>query len=379
MRLPLLLSWTLALSLAVVARAADNELTPEEKEAGFQLLFDGKSLEGWQGSLTGYEAKDGLLICKKEGGGFLYTGKEYSDFTFRFDFKLTPGANNGVGLRTPMGGDPAYVGMESQILDDTADQYKNLAPYQYHGSVYGVAPAVRNRQKPVGEWNSQEITCQGKQVTIKLNGYTIVSVNTQDASTPKTMDGKDHPGLLRTQGYLCFCGHGATIEFKNVRIRELPGAEFARQTIDLGVMVKDAEASAKFYKEIIGLTELPGFSAPASFVKDTGLTDGTSELVVRVFALGDSPTATRLKLIQAPAGYGKPGDSSTIDAQLGFRYLTIVVKDSKPALERIAKAGLKLEGKSPVELPAALAKGVYLTVVRDPDGNMVELVGPKSE
>ena len=108
MRLPLLYSLVLLLSLPLFARAADNELSEDEKKAGFQLLFDGKSLDGWQGSLDGYEAKDGILLCKKAGGGFLYTGKEYGDFTFRFDFKLTPGANNGVGLRTPMGGDPAY-------------------------------------------------------------------------------------------------------------------------------------------------------------------------------------------------------------------------------------------------------------------------------
>lgn len=379
MRLPLLYSLVLLLALPLVARAADNELSEDEKKSGFQLLFDGKSLDGWQGSLDGYGAKDGVLLCKKEKGGFLYTGKEYGDFTFRFDFKLTPGANNGVGLRTPMGGDPAYVGMESQILDDTADQYKNLAPYQYHGSIYGVAPAVRNRQKPVGEWNSQEITCQGKQVTVKLNGYTIVSVNTADASNPKTMDGKEHPGLERAKGYLCFCGHGADIEFKNIRIRELPGEEFARTTIDLGCVVKDVEKSAAFYKDVIGMTELPGFSAPGSFVKDAGLTDGNYELSVRVMVLGDGPTATRLKLIQAPAGLGKAGDTSTIDAELGFRYLTIVVKDMKEALARLEKAGVKSLAKGPLELPANLAKGVYLTVVRDPDGNMVELVGPKSE
>jgi catechol 2,3-dioxygenase-like lactoylglutathione lyase family enzyme len=379
MRLPLLYSLVVLLSLPLVARAADNELSEDEKKAGFQLLFDGKSLAGWQGSLDGYEAKDGILLCKKAGGGFLYTGKEYGDFTFRFDFKLTPGANNGVGLRTPMGGDPAYVGMESQILDDTADQYKNLAPYQYHGSIYGVAPSVRNRQKPIGEWNSQEITCQGKQVTIKLNGYTIVSVNTQDASNPKTMDGKEHPGLERTKGYLCFCGHGADIEFKNIRIRELPGAEFARTTIDLGCVVKDAEKSAAFYQDVIGMTELPGFSAPGAFVKDIGLSEGNYDVSVRVFALGDGPMATRLKLIQAPAGLGKPNDTSAVDAELGFRYLTIGVKDMKAAMARLEKAGVKPLAKGPVELPATLAKGVYLTVVRDPDGNFVELVGPKSE
>lgn len=194
---------------------------PETKEEGFVSLFDGKTLEGWQGSTNGYVAENGAIVCKPKGGGFLYTAKEYGDFEFRFEFKLTPGANNGLGIRTPMGGDPAYVGMELQILDDTAEQYKNLAPYQYHGSIYGVVAAKRGHQKPVGEWNSQTVICKGKQVTIILNGTTIVDADIEKASTPKTIDGQAHPGLKRDKGYIAFCGHGAHVEFRNIRVKEL--------------------------------------------------------------------------------------------------------------------------------------------------------------
>jgi len=192
-----------------------------QKEEGFVSLFDGKTLTGWKGSVDGYAPENGAIVCKPKGGGFLYTEKEYGDFEFRFEFKLTPGANNGLGIRTPMGGDPAYVGMELQILDDTASQYKNLAPYQYHGSIYGVAPAKRGHLKPVGEWNSQTVICKGKQVTIILNGTTIVDADIEKASTPKTIDGKDHPGLKRDKGYIAFCGHGAHVEFRNIRVKEL--------------------------------------------------------------------------------------------------------------------------------------------------------------
>ncbi len=195
----------------------------ESPEEGFTSMFDGETLEGWQGDAKdkGYVAGNGVILCKKDGGGNLYTVKEYGDFEMRFEFKLTPGANNGLGIRTPMKGDAAYVGMELQILDDSADVYKNLQPYQYHGSIYGVVASKRGHQKPIGEWNSQTVICKGKQVKVILNGETIVDANIEEASTPKTVDGQEHPGLKNEKGYIAFCGHGAHVEFRNLRIKEL--------------------------------------------------------------------------------------------------------------------------------------------------------------
>ena len=97
-------------------------LTQQEKEEGFVSLFNGKNLDGWQGNLTDYYAEDGILVVnpKMGGRGNLFTADEYSDFNFRFEFKLTPGANNGLGIRAPLEGDAAYMGMELQILDNTA-------------------------------------------------------------------------------------------------------------------------------------------------------------------------------------------------------------------------------------------------------------------
>lgn len=205
----------------VSAFAASALADSPKTEEGYTSLFDGQSLKGWQGSVDGYAVEDGAIVCIPSKGGFLYTDKEYGDFSLKFEFQLTPGANNGIGIRTPKGGDPAYVGMEIQVLDDTSDKYKNLQPYQYHGSVYGVAAAKRGHQKPVGEWNSQEIICKGKQVTVILNGEKITDVDIAKASEPKTIDGKDHPGLKRDKGYICFCGHGAKVAFRNLRIKEL--------------------------------------------------------------------------------------------------------------------------------------------------------------
>ncbi len=204
--------------LAAIVLAED---TSPAKEEGFVKLFDGKTLEGWQGAVDGYEVEDGAIVSKPKSGGNLYTKDEYGDFDLKFEFKLTPGANNGIGIRTPLNVNAAYNGMEIQVLDDTAAQYAKLHPYQYHGSIYGVVPAKRGHLKPVGEWNSEEIICKGKQVTVILNGETIVDADIEKASTPKTIDGNAHPGLKREKGYIGFCGHGSRVEFRNLRVKEL--------------------------------------------------------------------------------------------------------------------------------------------------------------
>jgi hypothetical protein len=192
-------------------------LTEEEKEAGFASLFNGKDLKGWVGDTNGYVVEGGKIICRK--GGNVYVKDEYSDFIFRFEFKLTPGANNGLGIRTPLNVNAAYEGMEIQILDDTADQYKNLQPYQYHGSIYGVVPAIRGCQKPVGQWNYQEVMARGGRIRVTLNGGIIVDADISKIT--ETMDHRAHPGLHREKGYIGFLGHGSQLEFRNIRIKDL--------------------------------------------------------------------------------------------------------------------------------------------------------------
>jgi HEAT repeat protein len=199
-----------------------QELTPEEKEEGFTPLFNGKDLSGWTGDTKGYVAENGkIVIYPKRGSGNLYTEKEFSDFILRFEFKLTPGANNGLGIRAPLEGDAAYVGMELQILDNTALIYKDLQPWQYHGSIYGTAAAKRGYLRPVGEWNSEEVIAKGSKITVILNGNTIVDADITDAIRRGTIDGKDHPGLKREKGHIGFLGHGSHVEFRNIRIKEL--------------------------------------------------------------------------------------------------------------------------------------------------------------
>jgi HEAT repeat protein len=198
------------------------QLTEAEKKDGFELLFNGSDFSQWTGNTKDYVAEDGDIVWYNNGGkGNLYTQKEYGDFVFRFEFQLTPGANNGLGIRAPLTGDAAYVGMELQILDNDADMYKKLEPYQYHGSVYGVIPAKRGALKPLGEWNYEEVTVKGNQVKVVLNDVQILNGDIAEASKNGTMDHKEHPGLQRTTGHIGFLGHGSVLRFRNIRIKEI--------------------------------------------------------------------------------------------------------------------------------------------------------------
>ena len=198
-------------------------LTAEERAEGYVSLFNGRNLDNWVGNKQSYAAEDGMIVIKpvNDSGGNLYTEKEYADFVFRFEFQLTAAANNGLGIRAPLTGDAAYVGMELQILDDTAPVYANLQPYQYHGSVYGVIPSKRGYQKPLGEWNYEEVTVKGTQIKIVLNGTTIVDGDLAGPRDNGTMDHNPHPGLKNTTGHIGFLGHGSLVKFRNIRIKEL--------------------------------------------------------------------------------------------------------------------------------------------------------------
>jgi hypothetical protein len=202
-------------------------LLPQQAEPGFLPLFDGKTLAGWtiEGkSGSGYLVRDGVIVCPKDGGGNLLTQNQYENFILRFEFKLAPGGNNGVALRAPKAGNPAYDGIESQILDDAHPMYAKLEPYQYHGSLYGIVPSRRGATRPAGQWNSEEIVANGRQIIVRLNGQTIVNANLNQISDSRTL--MEHPGMLRERGHLGFMGHGPEeVQLRNIRIRELPSIE----------------------------------------------------------------------------------------------------------------------------------------------------------
>ena len=215
--------WYRDIFVKEIPRQEISTLSDQEKKEGFELLFDGTNLDKWTSSPAYEITKQGYIRSNPDAkfGKNLYTKNQYGDFIYRFEFKLTPGANNGIGIRTPLEGDAAYAGMEIQVLDDTADVYKNLKPYQYHGSVYGIIAAKRGALNPVGEWNTEEIRVQGNKIKVTVNGKVIVDGDLQEASKNGTADGKQHPGLQNATGHIGFLGHGTEVFFRNIRIKSL--------------------------------------------------------------------------------------------------------------------------------------------------------------
>jgi hypothetical protein len=186
---------------------------------GFGPLFNGKDLTGWKvnegGNMNVWGAENGILYVSGRGGGWLMADPEYADFEVRLEYKMPERGNSGVALRSPMSGDPAYVGMEIQLLDDA--NYKNLRPAQYTGSIYDVVPPSAHVAKPAGEWNKIRIVAKGRQVTVELNGTTIVDANLDDHK-----DRADkHPGLLREKGHIGLQSHDGRVEFRNLYVKPL--------------------------------------------------------------------------------------------------------------------------------------------------------------
>ena len=208
------MKFSLLLVLTLVAAADDP---------GFVPIFNGKDLNGWtiRGQYgPGYIVEGGKIVCPADGGGNLFTEKEYSNFILRFEFRLQDASNNGIGIRAPYEGDAAYTGMEIQILDHDAAVYRGqLKPAQYHGSIYDVVPAKTGYLKKTGEWNQEEIVADGRLIKVILNGTVIVDANLDDVKDPAVL--KKHPGLARTSGHIGLLGHHSRVEFRNLRVKEL--------------------------------------------------------------------------------------------------------------------------------------------------------------
>ncbi|MFK7766606.1 MAG: VOC family protein [Mariniblastus sp.] len=158
-----------------------------------------------------------------------------------------------------------------------------------------------------------------------------------------------------------------------VMAQEKKETEFSKPTIDFGCVVSDIDASVKFYTEAVGFEVTGGFSVTSELASDAGLTD--KSLDIKVLTLGEGPGATQLKLMQVE-GESVKANHDYINSTLGLSYMTVFVKSTDVAIERLTKFGVKPISKGPVVLPGGT---MALTVVRDPDGNFVELVGPKSE
>lgn len=178
-------------------------------------LFNGKDLSGWKGE--GYVIEDGAITCTPQGRN-LITEETFSNYVLDFEFKLTPGANNGLGIHYPGTGDAAYSGMEIQVLDSTHPKYKDLKDYQFHGGLYTLKAAKQGFLKPVGEWNQERVTVMGPMLKVELNGNVILEANLDEESKKHPQ----HEGAKRRAGHIGWLGHGDKVSFKNIHVGELP-------------------------------------------------------------------------------------------------------------------------------------------------------------
>ena len=203
---------------------------PQEPEEGFRPLFNGQNLEGWKvcgGKQEKWAAESGCICCLGGGGGWLMTTQEYADYELRLEYKMSKGANSGVALRSPDKGDPAYVGMEIQLIDDE-NWPGGLQSWQHTGSIYNVVPAAKQANKPIGEWNQLRIIAKGPRITIVLNSEILVDANLDDykdrVEGNKEKGQPAHPGLARTKGHIGFQSYNTRVEFRNIRVKDLTGS-----------------------------------------------------------------------------------------------------------------------------------------------------------
>lgn len=206
-----------------IAGAEANKYLASKGAEGFQSIFNGKDLTDWKGATDQYEVVDGAIFCKPHKGGNLYHKDDLTDFVARLEFKLPPNGNNGLCIRYPGTGNTAYVGMcECQVLDDN---YKGIDPRQAHGSAYGMVAAQRGYQRPIGEWNFEEVTVKGSTIKVELNGFVILDADLSKVDMATVMAKSAHPGKDRKNGFFGFAGHSDPVGFRALSIKSLAEAK----------------------------------------------------------------------------------------------------------------------------------------------------------
>jgi hypothetical protein len=184
-------------------------------ELGFHSLANGTDLSGWEGGGSDaaqcWKVEDGLLMCTGQKGPWLRSCEQYDDFNVRLEYKLRPGGNSGVYIRVPPDGNHhgQGAGIEVQILDDAADRYKNLKPYQFTGSLYAIVPADPRVARPAGEWNTMEINCRGMSYRVTHNGIDVIVADENAAGELKQR---------LVKGFLGLQNHSEEVWFRHLRI-----------------------------------------------------------------------------------------------------------------------------------------------------------------
>ncbi len=211
---------TTTLTLVQTVAAQHNTLTAEEREAGWTLLFDGRSLEGWTtaGNIEAWVVKDGEIHTTGNNGWWLRTTRMYRDFELKLEFLIPPGGNSGVGLRGSSVGDPAFTGMEIQIYD-THGQEPGLS---HCGAVYNAIPPATQAVRPPGEWNTYHIRLVGDTLDAWLNGERIHDGQKLDGRGIFRTPDQPLPLCDRlTTGFISLQDHGNPVRFRNLKIMDL--------------------------------------------------------------------------------------------------------------------------------------------------------------
>jgi hypothetical protein len=198
-----------------------NYILASHNDDGYESVFNGKDFSGWEGPTDEYAIENGAMYTQPGKGGTIYTTEEYGNFKARLEFRLPPGGNNGLAIRYPGEGNPAYHGMtELQVLDTHHPRYGGgLDPRQAHGSAYGMAAAETGYLRPTGEWNFQEVTVDGSRIVVELNGTVILDTDLSEIT--EYMADSEHPGKELASGHFGFAGHSDPVRFRNIRIARL--------------------------------------------------------------------------------------------------------------------------------------------------------------
>ena len=206
----------------IPAEEANKTLAARDAD-GFVEFINGKDLSGWKGAVENYEVKDGSVVCKQGKGGDLLTEDEYENFIIRFEFKLPPAGNNGIALRTPLGGHSSSDGLELQVIDSDGYNAQHtdapLLPYQFHGSLYNCVGAKHGYLRPVGQWNYEEVEVRGQKIKVTLNGTKILDVDIDSFDRSQIQ----HPpkGLDNRKGHIGFAGHSDPVAYRSFKVKKL--------------------------------------------------------------------------------------------------------------------------------------------------------------
>jgi len=209
---------------------AVNTLTPAERAAGWQLLFDGKTTTGWRGweksgMPAGWQVVDGALTRVSEGGDIITTAT-FKDFELSIEWKIAPGGNSGVFYRASEQDSAIYwTAPEMQILDD-AGHPDGESRLTAAGADYALYEAPAGIVKPAGEWNQSRIIAQGRHVEHWLNGVRLLQYELMSPDWEMRVAGSKfapHPYYGRnTEGFIGLQDHGDWVAYRNIKIRVLP-------------------------------------------------------------------------------------------------------------------------------------------------------------